>query len=356
MAETASADLLMLLHHAGLLLHLILVGFAVGGALLLCLFEIFRGEEIAHLERLVSPRIAPALILAIIAGLAPLLLLPVLHPLAYHQGGALLGVWRLAILLPLSVGLTLSHLQSMESFRRLPGVFRFPVRLLGLLALTSVGALWAIARRVGEEATLWSARARDLPLEGLVREALPGIGLFLGVSLLLGAIGSVWLLEGEQRRARLSPGERFRAEETLLRLALLVAVGLVIAAEVLRARSGSPLGAPGWLLRGGLLLLLAGLVTQLQRVGPGRTIASIGALVSLAAGLLLREKRRQALLAAGGGLDRTVAAAAGDAEGRTVFLFALGLSTLGILAVLRSLRRDAPPPPTEEKTRIEVLS
>ena len=30
----------------------ILVGFAVGGALLLCLFEIFRGEEIAHLERL----------------------------------------------------------------------------------------------------------------------------------------------------------------------------------------------------------------------------------------------------------------------------------------------------------------
>jgi len=231
-------DLYTALYLGTLGLHLALVSFSLGGSVLLCLFEVFRGEETARLGDTIAEQLALSIGLAITAGVAPLLFLEIVHPHAFYNGGAILGPWRPLLLVPLVVAFYLAYLQKTRMFRGWPGLARLPVRIVSLAALSSVGVLFSVGRRVGEDAARWRERYLELPLEQLLWDALPLLGLILAGATLGCAIGTSWLLGRSERRGRLSPGERFSAEDTLLRLAIPVAVGLAVACELLRHRQG----------------------------------------------------------------------------------------------------------------------
>jgi len=347
----AELDLYLVLYLATLALHLALVSFPLGGSALLCLFEIFRGEEVSSLRDIISDHLAIAIGLAITAGVAPLLFLEIVHPHAFYDAGAILGAWRPAVIAPIAVAFFLAYLQKTESFRRLPGIARLPIRLGGLAGLCAAATIFTIGRRVGEEAERWRERYADLPMESLAGAALPFLGLVLAAATVGCAVWTLWLLGRAEARGRLSPGQRFAAEETLLRLAIPVAIGLLVACEVLRARQDRPIDLGWWCLRGSLAATIAGFSSRLHRVGPGRLIATVGAFAALAVALLLREEQRwvrmgESLHAA----TREIAATRGGIE---AFIASALFAVAGIVAALRAIRHapEAPPragEPSEE--------
>ena len=342
----------LVLYLVTMLVHLALVSFPLGGSVLLCLFEIFRGEEIQPLRSLISRHLAISIGLAITAGVAPLLFLELVHPHAFYNAGTILGGWRPALLVPLIIAFYLAYLQKTELFRRWPGLLRFPVRMVGLASLVAVGLVWSISRRVGEEAAAWHERYLDLPLESLLWDALPGMGLVLATATLGCSIGCLWLIGGDQKRGRLSPGERFLAEETLLRLAIFVAVGLAVVCEILRARHEHPVDLDWWLLRSGLFILITGFVVRLHRIGPGRILATGGALLALATALVIREVRRRGLLVDGGGYDTATMEVAATRGGLVAFIVSFLLCATAIGLALRMIAKAGAPPPAEDEDTI----
>lgn len=338
----ADLDLYLALYLGTLHLHLALVSFPLGGSALLCLFEVFRGQEVSNLRDVISDHLAIAMGLAITAGVAPLLFLELVHPGAFYSGGAILGAWRPAVIAPIAAAFYLAYLQKTATFRRWPGIARLPVRLGGLAGLCAAAALFTIGRRVGEGPGEWDARYADLPLEELAADALPFLGLVLAAATIGCAIWTLWLLGRAEARGRLSPGERFAAEETLLRLAIPVAIGLLIACEVLRARQERPVDLGWWCLRGAIAVTIAGFSSRLHRVGPGRLIATIGGAGALSIALLLREEQRTARL--GDALHVATREVAATKDGVEAFVASALFAAVGIILALRAIRR-APPPP-----------
>ncbi len=345
-------DLYLALYLITLMAHLALMSFPLGGSVLLCLFEIFRGEEITNLRNLISRHLALSVGLAITAGVAPLLFLEVVHPKAFSNAGAILGGWRPALLIPLTIAFYLAYLQKTESFRRWPGILRLPIRLIGLAALAAVGTVWIISRRVGEHAELWHDRYVNLQMEQLIWEAFPLMGLVLAAATIGCTIGCLWLIGGEQRRGRLSPGERFLAEETLLRLAIFVAVGLAVVCEILR--KDRPVDIDWWILRSALFVMIAGFGVRLHRIGPGRAFATLGAGVALFIVLVMREIARREFLVEGGGLDMQTLEVAKTREGFSAFVGSFIFCATGIVLVLKLVRRtQSPLPPDDDDVVVE---
>lgn len=348
-------DLYTALYLTTLGLHLALVSFPLGGTVLLSLFEIFRGEETARLGELISDYLALSIGLAITAGVAPLLFLEIIHPQAFYNAGAILGPWRPLVLLPLVIAFYLAYLQKTRMFRGWPGIARLPLRLVSLVSLCAVGVQFTVGRRVGEEAELWHERYLDLPIEQLVWDALPLLGLVLAAATIGCSIGTLWLLGRRERRGRLSPGERFSAEDTLLRLAVPTTVGLAVACELLRHRQGMTVDLDWWVVRVALLVIVAGFGVRLYRVGPGRLLATLGAAALLGGVLLLREEQRWLRL----GEERSTRTAelAAERGGMIAFIVSLVIAVVGIGLVLRLVGR-APVTETEEDgdgSMVEVL-
>ena len=347
-------DLYLALYLVTLALHFAIIAFPLGGSVLLCLFEIFRGQEISHLRNLISRHLAMSIGLGITAGVAPLLFLEIVHPHAFYNAGAILGVWRVALLAPLIIAFYLAYLQKTESFRRWPGIVRLPIRIVGLVCLSAVGSIWMISRRVGEEASLWQDRYLDLQITELLISAIPGIGLVLGAATLGCTIGCLWLLGSEARSGRLSPGERFAAEETLLRLAIFVGVAIAIVCEILRIRADRPVDLDWWIFRASLFVTVAGLGIRLHRIGPGRLIATIGASAGLFMVLILREIARREHLVDGGGYEMRTREIAAERGGFIAFLISAIICFTAIGAVIRMVRRIQPPVPDEDEETTTV--
>jgi len=327
------------LYLATLLVHLALMSFPLGGSVLLCLFEIFRGEEISNLKKLISRNLAICIGLAMTAGIAPLLFLSLVHPQAYYNTGAILGGWRPLLLVPLVVGVYFAYVQRTSDFRRWPGLARLAVRVGGLLSLSVVALIFIISRRIGERPERWHDWYLELPLEDLVWAALPLLGLILTAATVGCSIGCLWLIGREEARGRLSAGERFQAEETLLRLAIFVSLGLAFVCEVLRERQGRAIDFDWWALRSALFLMICGFVIRLNRVGPGRLLATIGGVASLSIVLLMREEQRWKLLALGEGRHTQTMEVAATKGGVYLFVASAVVAAVGILLVLRTIRR-----------------
>ena len=341
-------DLYLALYLITLAIHFAIIAFPLGGSVLLCLFEIFRGQEIDHLRSLISRHLAMSIGLGITAGVAPLLFLEIVHPNAFYNAAAILGAWRVALLIPLVVAFYLAYLQKTETFRRWPGIARLPIRLLSVICLSAVGSLWMMARRVGEEARLWEDRYLDLAFDELLLAAVPGMGIVLGAAVLGCTIGCLWLLGTEARSGRLSPGERFRAEETLLRLSIFVGVAIAIVCEVMRVRVDRAVDLDWWIFRAALFVTVAGLAIRLHRVGPGRLIATIGATTGLLMVLILREIARREHLVDGGGFEMRTREIAAERGGFLAFLISAIICFTAIGAVIRMVRRIPPPVPDED--------
>jgi hypothetical protein len=346
----AELDLYLVLYLATLALHLALVSFPLGGSALLCLFEIFRGEEVSNLREIISDHLAISIGLAITAGVAPLLFLELVHPHAFYAAGTILGAWRPAVIVPVAIAFYLAYLQKTATFRRLPGIARLPLRLGGLAALCAAAGIFTIGRRVGEDADRWREMYADLPLEALAGAALPFLGLVLAAATVGCAVWTLWLLGRAEARGRLSPGQRFAAEETLLRLAIPVAIGLLVACEVLRAQEDRPIDLGWWCLRGSLAATIAGFSSRLHRVGPGRLIATIGSFSALAVALLLREEQRWVRL--GESLHAATREIAATRGGIEAFIASAVIAAAGILAALQAIRR-APAPSRGDGETIE---
>ncbi len=345
-------DLYSTLYLLSLLLHLALVSFPLGGSVLLCLFEIFRGEEITNLRDLISEYLAISIGLAVTAGVAPLLFLELVHPTAFFHAGAILGPWRPLLIVPIAVAFYLAYLQKTEAFRRWPGIARLPVRLGGLVGLCAAGVILIVSRRVGADPSQWESRYVNLSIQELVWDALPLLGVVLAAALVGCAIGSLWLIGRGERRGRWSPGERFAAEETLLRLSIPVAIGLAVVCEVLRARRDLDVDLDWWILRGALFLTIAGLGIRLHRVGPGRLLATLGAITGLAVVLLLREEQRWESL--GSELHRATRVEAATRGGITAFIVSFVVAAAGIALALRTISRGPPPEPDEDEPVEEI--
>jgi hypothetical protein len=333
-----------------LALHLALVSFPLGGTVLLCLFEIFRAEEITHLRDVISEQLAIALGLAITAGVAPLLFLELVHPHAFAHAGAILGPWRPLLILPAAFAFYLAYLQGTATFRRWPGILRLPVRLGGLAGMCAVAVVLTISRRVGEQAELWRRRWTEFSFEAQFWDALPFLGIALAAATIGCAIGTLWLLGRAERRGRLSPGQRYAAEEALLRLVIPVTIGLAIVCEVLRARHDPeiPVDADWWTLRGALFATVAGFGIRLHRVGPGRLLATLGGAVALSIALLLREEQRWERL--GEALDRSTREIAATRGGLAAAIASFVIAATGIGLVLKTIRAAPPRPgPAEEE-------
>jgi len=209
----------------------------------------------------------------------------------------------------------------------------------GLLSRFVVGIVFIISRRIGERPERWRDWYLELPLEDLVWGALPLLGLILTAATVGCSIGCLWLLGREEARGRLSAGERFQAEETLLRLAIFVSLGLAFVSELLRERQDRAIDLDWWALRSTLFLTICGFAIRLYRVGPGRLLATIGGVSSLAIVLLMREEQRWKLLALAEGRHTQTMEVAASKEGIYVFVVSAVIATFGILLVLRTIHR-----------------
>ncbi|MFQ5654004.1 MAG: hypothetical protein ACE5GW_04660 [Planctomycetota bacterium] len=331
MERLLEAPLYPALYLATLSLHLAVISFPLGGAVILPLLEPARGSAAEVLRDVIRRPLALSIVLAITAGVAPLLFLQVLYPEAFCAAGAILGLWRPCLVAALAIAIILACLVRSALFRRWSLGARLAVELGILLSLGAVGMVFTISRQLGERADLWRERAADADLWSLLWSALPGGAMVLLSAVVGCGVWVLWLLRRSQKRGQISPGERFAAEETVLWICLPLTLAITGGIPLVLGDGGAPL------LRRGLIVASAltavGFALRLRRLALGRLLATAAALCALAGILLVREARRVDLL--GEAFDPGSLAAAAEKGGIVAFIVCTLLSAGAIAWTVR---------------------
>lgn len=330
------------IYFAGLELHLLCVALPLGAALLLPVVAPFESGSARLLSRILVENLPLALVVAAVAGVVPLIFLPLLHPIADYAAVELLGWLRPCLILPLAAAFGLACLQRTARFRAWPTARRVAVHLLLLACICAVGWIFVSSRTTGTSVELVGAQHAALHSwagTAALRMLLVMVAAAVGCGLWIIAALPRW-----QRLGKLSPGERFRLEETILWLILPPALGLPVSSAIL-VEPAAP-GAMRWWLTGCAMLVVVGLLLRLWRLPLGRTLAYAGAVGALAALLLIREAARIANL--GDAFDLRVLHRAEARAGEAWFLVSVVLMAAGITLVLHLTGAPPPAPPEPE--------